>query len=254
MIRARLIPILAIEGPNPRLVKTVKFKKPNYLGDPINAIKIFNDKMVDEIVVLDITASREDREPNYDLIYEMAGECFSPLGYGGGIKTIEQAEKIFSLGVEKVILNTSTSTAQAMLTEVSRRYGAQSVVASIDVKKKLLGKQRPHILSGTKSLDQDIVVFAQKMVEIGAGEIVIQDVDRDGTFSGINFDLTKSVCEAVSVPVIACGGTSSIENARECIAETGASAVAAGSLFAYRGNNTNSIMINYPTQEDLIVS
>lgn len=249
--RARVIPVLTIDGN--RLVKTVKFKNPNYLGDPINAIKIFNDKMVDEIVVLDITASKNNREPNYDLIYEMAGECFSPLGYGGGVSTYDQAARIFSLGVEKIIFNSVVNANPQVITETAKAFGSQSVVVSIDVKKKLLGALAPSFKSASDTGKLGLEEFASYVEGLGAGEIVINDVERDGTFKGMNYDLIKRIAGSVGVPVVACGGANSIDNLLASISH-GASAVAAGSIFAYKGNNTKSILISYPTPEDLLTT
>jgi imidazole glycerol-phosphate synthase subunit HisF len=245
-MRRRFIPVLTIEGPSPRLVKTVKFKKPNYLGDPINAIKIFNDKMVDEIVILDISASRQGREPNFELIYEMAGECFSPLGYGGGITNFEQVKKLFKLGVEKIILNSATPNGEQLIRDSAELFGSQSVVACIDVRKKLFGPVKPHFFSATKSGSEDVIDWAHKLVSWGVGELIVQDVDRDGTFEGLNHALIKEVAEAVNVPVIACGGARSLEDMELAITSSEASGVAAGSLFVYRNNDPKSILINYP--------
>ncbi len=249
MERARIIPVLTID--QRKLVKTVKFKKPNYIGDPVNAIKIFNDKMVDEIVVLDITASVQGREPNYELIYEMASECFSPLGYGGGVSTFEQAQRIFSLGVEKVILNTVVKTRPELLQQIADTYGSQSVVVSIDVKKKLLGGKKPHFKSGSESSSENLLDFALKMEKAGAGELVINNIDADGTFAGYDRALIQEIASAVNIPVVACGGAASFHDMTNIISETQASAAAAGSVFVYKGNNTNSILISYPTPEDI---
>lgn len=249
MERARIIPVLTID--QRKLVKTVKFKKPNYIGDPVNAIKIFNDKMVDEIVVLDITASTQGREPNYELIYEMASECFSPLGYGGGVSTFEQAQRIFSLGVEKVILNTVVKTQPELIQQIADTYGSQSVVVSIDVKKKLLGGKKPHFKSGTESSSENLIDFALKMEKAGAGELLVNKIDADGTFAGYDRALIQEIASAVNIPVVACGGAASFQDMTQIISETQASAAAAGSVFVYKGNNTNSILISYPTPEDI---
>lgn len=249
MERARIIPVLTID--QRKLVKTVKFKKPNYIGDPVNAIKIFNDKMVDEIVVLDITASTQGREPNYELIYEMASECFSPLGYGGGVSTFEQAQRIFSLGVEKVILNTVVKTQPELIQQIADTYGSQSVVVSIDVKKKLLGGKKPHFKSGTESSSENLIDFALKMEKAGAGELLVNNIDADGTFAGYDRALIQEIASAVNIPVVACGGAASFQDMTQIISETQASAAAAGSVFVYKGNNTNSILISYPTPEDI---
>ncbi|MBI1266988.1 MAG: imidazole glycerol phosphate synthase subunit HisF [Cryomorphaceae bacterium] len=248
--RARIIPVLTID--QQKLVKTVKFKNPNYIGDPINAIKIFNDKMVDEIVVLDITASAQGREPNEKLIYEMAGECFSPLGYGGGITSFDQASKIFSLGVEKIILNSIVNTKPQLISEIANAFGSQSVVVSLDVKKKFLSGIRPHFTSGKSASTESIVEFAKRIESLGAGEIFVHDIERDGTFTGYNRELIKLVAGAVSVPVVSCGGASGHTEMFDIISETGASAAAAGSVFVYKGQNTNSILISYPTPADIV--
>ena len=250
MGRARIIPILTID--RTKLVKTVKFKKPNYLGDPINAIKIFNDKMVDEIVVLDITCSKEGREPNYDLIYEMASECFSPLGYGGGIKSYDQAQRIFSLGVEKVIMNSAVLDNPALVTQIAKGFGSSSTVVSLDVKKTLLGKKKPAFISASKTINEDLVTNAKRLEDLGAGELIVHATDIDGTFKGMDREITKLIADAVSIPVIACGGAHSIQDMTETIASTGASAAAGGSVFVYKGQDTRSILISYPTPEDII--
>ena len=242
MSRTRIIPALTIMGN--RLVKTVKFKKPNYIGDPINAIKIFNEKRVDELFILDIEASKQSREPNYDLIYKMAGEAFMPIGYGGGIKTLEQAQKIFSIGVEKVVLNTVILENPNVITQIAKIYGNQSVVLSLDFKKNILGKLRPHFNSGKEYLKREIKTFAEEMIGLGVGEIILQDIDKDGTFGGYNLEMINEL-KSLSVPIVALGGCNSIDNMKAAIS-SGANAVAAGSLFVYRNNDPQSILINYP--------
>ncbi|MCB0762303.1 MAG: imidazole glycerol phosphate synthase subunit HisF [Flavobacteriales bacterium] len=246
--RPRIIPVMGVEGDESRLVKTVKFKKPNYLGDPINAIRIFNEKMVDELLVVDICASRENREPNYDLIYQMASECFSPLGYGGGVTSFEHARKIFGLGVENIVLNPAVESKPQLVTQLAEAFGSQSIVVSVDAKKKLLGGQRVAFKSGTKISGISVVDFACEMERLGAGELIVQDVDRDGTFEGLNRTLLAEVAKAVNIPVVGCGGASSVEDMVETITETGISAAAAGSIFSYRQRDTRSILINYPTE------
>jgi cyclase len=227
-----------------RLVKTVKFKNPNYIGDPLNAIKIFNEKKVDELVILDIEASKLNKEPNYKLIYEMAGEAFMPLGYGGGIKTLEQAKKIFGLGIEKVVLNSVLLENPKVITEIANIYGAQSVVMSLDFKKNIFGKLRPHFNSGKEYTKKDIKSFALEMIELGIGEIFLQDIEKDGTFTGYNLEMIAEL-KNLSVPIVSIGGCNSTNNIKEAI-NRGANAVAAGSLFVYRNNDPKSILINYP--------
>lgn len=234
-----------------KLVKTVQFKKPNYIGDPINAIKIFNDKEVDEIAVLDITASKEGREPNYSLVEEMAGECFMPLAYGGGITTFDQAQRIFSLGVEKVILNSALRNGVDIIAKIASVYGNQSVVVSADIRKNLFGKRDMYYVSGGNKAGRPYLELIREFVEAGAGEIILQDIDREGTFTGYNTTLISEVSASVPVPVIALGGASSVADMRDAVIEGKASAVAAGSFFVYANNDTRSILINYPSQQIL---
>lgn len=248
--RARIIPVLTID--QQKLVKTVQFKNPKYIGDPINAIKIFNDKMVDEIVVLDITASLRGNQPNEKLIYEMAGECFSPLGYGGGISTFDQAAKIFSLGVEKVILNSILLTKPALITEIANAFGSQSVVVSMDVRKKFLSGLRPYFVSGKNAGSESITEFARRVESLGAGELLVNDIDRDGTFGGYNSPMLSEIASSVSIPVVACGGAANHLEMFQIIESAGVSAAAAGSIFVYKGQNTNSILISYPTPDDIV--
>lgn len=248
--RPRILPILTMEGR--KLVKTVRFSTPKYIGDPINALKIFNDKMVDEIIVLDISASREQRKPNFAYLHEMASECFSPLGYGGGIQTLDDAKRVFACGVEKVILNTAAYEKPELITEIANTYGNQSVVVSIDVKKTLLHGERAFTQSGSRRVKAGIVEWAQSLEARGAGELMVHRIDRDGTFSGLDRTLTRTVAQAVSIPVIAAGGAASVDDMLNTIVETGASAAAAGSIFVYRGGNTQSILISYPTPTDIL--
>jgi len=242
MSRTRIIPVLTIMGN--RLVKTVKFKNPNYIGDPLNAIKIFNEKKVDELIILDIEASRQNKEPSYKLIYEMAGEAFMPLGYGGGIKTLDQAKKIFALGIEKVVLNSVLLENPNLITQIANIYGAQSVVLSLDYKKNILGKLRPHFYSGKEYMKKDINTFALEMIDLGIGEIILQDIEKDGTFGGYNLEMISEL-KNLSIPIVAMGGCNSVSNMKEAL-KSGANAIAAGSLFVYRNNDPKSILINYP--------
>jgi cyclase len=247
--RIRVIPVLTIQGR--KLVKTVQFKKPNYIGDPINAIKIFNDKEVDEIAVVDITASRENKGPNYSLVEEMAGECFMPLAYGGGISDFKQAQRIFALGVEKVILNTAVQNNLQLIQEIASVYGNQSVVVCIDIKKNLFGKRDMYFTSGSVKSKSPYLQVISDCVKAGAGEVIVHDIDREGTFTGYNIDLISEISGEIPVPVIALGGANSIDNLKEAIVQGKASAVAAGGFFIYKNNDTKSILINYPSQEIL---
>ena len=247
--RIRVIPILSIiEG---QLVKTKRFKNPNYLGDPINAIKIFNDKEVDEIVVIDIRASLHNQAPDYSLIKEMAGECFMPLAYGGNINSFQIAKKIFDLGVEKVVLNTNIQNNFKLTLDIASTYGDQSVVASIDIGNSLFRKRVMKFKSGSISCRENILHFCKELVNNGVGEILLNNIERDGMFSGYDIELISEIANNISVPVIAYGGASNMEDFVNATLNGGASAVAASSMFVYKNNNTESILINYPSQEEL---
>ncbi len=249
MNRVRIIPVLTIDGQS--LVKTVKFKKPNYLGDPINAIKIFNDKEVDEIAVLDITATNKKRGPDFKLIEEMASECFMPMAYGGGITKLEEIKTLFSLGVEKIILNSVLLENEQLISKAAEQYGSQSILVSFDVKKNILGQYKASFSNAQKNSKIELITLAKKYEALGAGELLLNNVDKDGTFSGLDYSLVKMLSESLKIPLIACGGINSLEDMLEGI-KSGASAIAAGSFFAYRNKDTKSILISYPSQKDLM--
>jgi cyclase len=247
MYRARVIPCLLLSGE--RLVKTVRFKQPTYVGDPINAVKIFNDREVDELAILDITATRDRRDPPFDHLKEIAGECFMPLSYGGGIRTIEQARRLFSLGVEKVLINSAAADDASLLTAIADEYGSQAVIAGIDVKKDWLGRTRVFTRSGTSNTGREPVEYAKAMAAAGAGEILLNAIDRDGTMTGYDLELIRQVSSSVPIPLVACGGAGSIDHLAAAIA-AGASAVAAGSLFVFAGPR-RAVLINYPSAAEL---
>lgn len=247
MERVRVIPTLLIE--NNHLVKSIKFKNHRYIGDPINAIKIFNEKEVDELVVIDILASKKNRKPNFKLIKEIASECFMPLSYGGGISSFEEAQQLFKSGVEKLILNTSSFKTPLLIEQITKAYGNQSVVISIDVKKDLLGNYYVYSHSGSVKSKINPISFAIEMQRLGAGEIILNSVDKDGTYSGYDYELIRRVSIAVTIPVIALGGAGSLSDIEKAI-KSGASAVAAGSLFSFYGK-LKAVLINYPSQEEL---
>lgn len=243
MRRTRVIPILLLQGKS--LVKTSKFQDPSYVGDPINTVKIFNDKEVDEIIVLDITATEEGRSPDLAFLGDFASECFMPLCYGGGIRHIQDIEAIFKVGAEKVSINTSAIENPNLIQEAIRIFGSQSIIVSIDVKKYPMQSYRVVRTSGKiRKTEFQPVEFARKMEELGAGEILINSVDRDGTASGYDLDLIHGVADAVSVPVIACGGAGSVDDFI-LAAEAGASAVSGGRIFVYYGKR-KAVLINYP--------
>jgi len=228
----------------------VKFRKPVYLGDPINILKIFNEKEVDEVVVLDIGATVEGRPINYALIKDIASECFMPLCYGGAIQNTEDVRRLFELGIEKVAVNSYVVENLGFISECVKLFGSQSIVVSIDVKKTLFGKYEVYTQSGKKNTKLDSVAYAMRMQELGAGELLLNSIDRDGTMKGYDIDLIKAVTESVSIPVIACGGAGKIQDFLLAIRNGGASAVAAGSMFVFHGKN-RAVLITYPVYEEL---
>jgi cyclase len=247
MRRIRVIPVLLID--KGKLVKTVKFKKPNYIGDPVNAVKIFNDKEVDEIVLLDISATKESRDPDYDKIEEICSEAFMPFAYGGGINSLDQVDRLFQLGIEKVVLNSALNSNIDLVKQISDKFGAQSIVASIDIKKNLFGKYVAYSHSGLKKVGMTIENYLNRILEAGVGEVFLNSIDRDGTFLGYDLELIGQLSKNAPVPIVACGGARNLDDFKLAV-NSGASAVAAGSLFVYRGLQ-KGIMINYPTQLEL---
>lgn len=249
MRRIRVIPALTME--NQRLVKTVKFGKRVYIGDPVNTVKIFNDKEVDEILLLDIGKNRGEQGPDISYLSEIASECFIPMGYGGGIRTLDQARRVFEAGIEKVSLNTSLFGSGALVTDLARIYGSQAVIASIDVRRGgFLGREHLLTDAGQRKLREDPVVVARRAVELGAGEILLTAVDRDGTMAGYDLDLIRRVADAVSVPVIANGGASGVDDFLRAVTHGGAAAVAAGAFFVFKGPH-RAVLVNYPSQQIL---
>lgn len=247
MFRPRIIPVLLLK--NRGLVKTVQFKKPKYIGDPMNAVKIFNDMGADELVFLDITASEENRIAPIDVIEEIGDEAFMPIAVGGGIKKIEHVKKIITAGAEKVVINSACVTNPEVISQAAQLYGRQSVIASIDVKKTLFGGQKVHILNGKKNTKIDPLVHAVEMEKLGAGEIFINSIDEEGKMTGYDLALIKRVSEAVKIPVVALGGAGSLTDMKNAV-DSGASAAAAGSLFVYKGTH-KGVLINYPEKEEL---
>lgn len=248
MLRTRVIPCLLLR--NGGLVKTVKFGEAKYVGDPINAVKIFNEKEVDELVFLDITATAANRGPNFELIRDIATEAFMPFGYGGGITTIEQVASLVALGVEKVVLNTSVVERPEFIREAANLVGSSSVVVSIDVKRSLLGRYEVVTRNAGRKSGLDPIEWARRAADLGAGEVLLTSVDRDGTQKGYDLALLRQVTEAVSVPVIASGGAGSLDDFRAAVREAGASAVAAGSLFVFHGKH-RAVLITYPDYREL---
>lgn len=243
MFRARVIPCLLLRGRG--LVKTRRFKEPVYVGDPVNAVRIFSEKEVDELVVLDIDASREGREPDYELVAEIAGECFMPVAYGGGIRTLEQVRKLIRSGVEKVVVNSAALDSTEVITAAAEVFGTQAVVAGIDVRKPLIGGYRVVGKSATMESKVKLDDHVRRVVAAGAGEIFLNSIDRDGMMMGYDLDLIRSVTHLVEVPVVACGGAGTVEHLREAVQDAGASAVSAGSMFVFHGKH-RAVLINYP--------
>lgn len=227
------------------LVKSVQFKNYKYVGDPMNAVKIFNDKGADELAIIDIDATRENRVPDIDKIADIASEAFMPLSYGGGITTFEQVKELFYNGIEKVIVNKSALNNQALITTVAEKFGSQAIVASIDVKKNFWGKYRVYADNGSKDTGLDPVGFAMQCEKAGAGEILINSIEKDGTYKGYDIEILSKVASAVHVPVIACGGAGSVEDFKKAVHQGHASAVAAGSFFVFQRPH-NAVLISYP--------
>lgn len=245
---ARVIPTLLIS--NGGLVKSVRFKDHKYIGDPINAVKIFNEKEVDEIAIIDIDATRKKAPPDIKKIQEIASEAFMPLSYGGGITRLEEIKMLFYNGVEKVIINKAAHHRPELISETAKIFGSQSVIVSIDVKKRWIGGYQVYTDNGKKDTGLNPVEFAKRMQELGTGEILLNNIDRDGTFHGYDEDLIRKVSSSLSIPLIVLGGAASVKDFKIAL-DAGASAVSAGSMFVFMKNSRNSILINYPLQKEL---
>jgi cyclase len=248
MFRPRVIPILLLKEKG--LVKSVKFKNYNYIGDPINAVKIFNDLKADELVFLDILASKEKRTIALDFVKKVGDEANMPFAVGGGIRTIQDIKDITNAGAEKVVINTYAAKNPDFVKEASAIFGSSTIVVSIDVKKKLFGKKQVYVLGGSKSTGFDPVTFSKLMEEKGAGEIIINSIENDGLMTGYDLDLVRIVSKAVTIPVVAAGGAGVMEDFKKAVVESYASAVAAGSMFVYHGAR-KAVLINYPVEFEL---
>jgi cyclase len=244
MLRPRIVPCLLVTRKG--LVKTIRFADPKYVGDPINAVKIFNEKEVDELVVLDIDATAHGTEPDYTLISNLAAECRMPLCYGGGIKTLEQAVRIISLGVEKIALSSAALDTPDLVSEIARYVGNQSVVVVLDVRRsRLPGQFDVWTHNGKMNTRRDAVAVARQMEELGAGEITVNSIDNDGMMKGYDMELVRVVRRAVSVPMTVLGGAGKLDDLRALLSETGVIGAAAGSLFVFKGSY-RAVLINYP--------
>ncbi len=248
MLLNRFIPCLLLKGES--LVKTVKFKNSKYIGDPINTIRIFNALEVDELIVLDIEATPLNKEPNYNLLKEIADECFMPLTYGGGIKTFEQAKKIFSIGFEKIAINSALHYNIQLATQISDVYGSQSLIGVIDVKKSFFGKRVIMSNSGKVSHTGLLIDWVRKLEKAGVGELLLTSIDSEGTWSGLDLDLIKEITAISKVPVIAHGGAGNTNDLVCGVIQGGANAIAMGSMVVYQKKDFG-VLINFPDQEEL---
>jgi cyclase len=243
MARVRIIPVLLLNKGG--LYKTINFKNPRYIGDPINSVKIFNEKEADELLLLDYTASVEKRGPDFSKIAEIAGEAFMPMAYGGGVRTLDEAKKVFDSGFEKVVLNSVLFQDLGLVEKIGAIYGAQAVVGCIDCRKSFLSSNKAYSYSGTKKNSYSPLEWAKKLEEAGIGEIIINSIDRDGTWAGYDLELISEVSHKVNVPVIACGGAGSADDFKAAV-QAGCSAVAAGSLFVYQKKGMG-VLISFPS-------
>ena len=248
MLRPRVLPALLLQAG--RLVKTVRFRKPRYVGDPINAVRIFNEKEVDELIVIDIDAGRAGVSIPLKLITRIAGECFMPMTYGGGIRTLDQIAEIMAAGVEKVSINRAAVADRGFVARAAKRFGSQSIVVSLDVRRRLFGQYEICVDGGRRRAGLEPVSLALELESEGAGEILLTSINQEGTMTGYDVDLVRRVASAVSIPVIACGGAGSIDDVIGVVCDAGAAAAAVGSMAVYQGRN-RGILIGFPTRKQL---
>lgn len=244
----RIIPCLLLSEKG--LVKTVKFRSPNYIGDPVNAVRIFNEKHVDELIFLDIEATRRKRGPDIDYLKNITSQCFMPLCYGGGVTSMEEVQRLFAIGFEKVAFGTAAFRQPDLVREAAERFGSQSISGVIDVKRNLAGRYKVWIECGRGRTGKDPVEYAHYLEQLGVGEILVNNISRDGVMSGYDRALVARVAGSTHVPVIVCGGAGRIEDMVDIVTEGKADAAAAGSIFVYYGIN-RAVLINYPTEERL---
>jgi cyclase len=248
MARPRIIPVLLLKDRG--LVKTTKFQQPVYVGDPINAVKIFNEKEVDELIILDINATRQQLTPRYEYLREIVSECFSPLAYGGGIKTIDHIKKLIQSGIEKVVINTACCTDPEFLKRASSDFGSSTIIAAMDVRKNIFGKYSVYTHAGSKNTGLDPIRHAMNLQQLGAGELFLNNIDLDGTMKGYDHHLVRKIVDAVDIPVIVCGGAADNDDLYRAIKTSGASAAAAGSIFVFQGKH-RGVLITYPEYEKI---
>lgn len=243
----RLIPVLLLSGEG--LVKTERFKNPKYVGDPRNAIRIFNEKEVDELIILDIDATKKSKPPNYKLISEITSECFMPLGYGGGINSIEMMAKLYELGIEKLIINNATLNNPKLISEAVKLFGSQSIVASIDIKYSIFKKPIVYTLSGTKIISKNLTKWIDNLTNLGVGELIIYSIDRDGCRNGLDLKLINELKFKTQLPIVYCGGVGEFNDIIQGY-KYGATAIGAGSYFVFHGRH-KAVLINYPKKEEI---
>jgi cyclase len=248
MLKARIIPCLQLIDES--LVKTIKFSDYTYIGDPINTVRIFNELEVDELCFLDIRATLENRKPNFDLLKQLADECFMPLSYGGGITCFEDAKKVLSIGFEKVILNTSAFENKNLVSEIANYFGTQAVVVSIDVKRNIFGKYHVYTRSGTKKILLDPIKCVLDFEDKGAGEIILTSIDKDGCWCGYDLEITKKIVRALSIPVIGNGGAGGLRDIEDVINIAGVSAAALGSMVVFQKKGMG-VLVNFPDRKEL---
>jgi len=247
--RPRVIPILLLKGNG--LVKSVKFRDYRYIGDPINAVKIFNDLKADELAFLDILASKEKRCISLDFVHKVGDEANMPFSVGGGISKLSEIKEIINAGGEKVIINSAAARNPEFIKSAADAFGSSTIAVSIDVKKKFLGGPQVYIEGGSKATGLDPIKFARQMASYGTGEIIINSIDHDGMMEGYDLDLVKRISEAVTIPVIAVGGAGTLMHLKQAVQESYASAVGVGSMFVYHGPR-RGILVNYPPNEELV--
>lgn len=248
MLRTRIIPALLLR--NESLVKTVRFGKFTYVGDPCNTVRIFNELEVDELLFLDITATREKRSPNLRVLGNIANECFMPLAYGGGVRTFQDAKAVLQMGFEKVAINSYAVENPSFVSQLADHYGSQAVIASIDVKKSYWGRYQIHTCSGRQRTKHDPVSWAKELESLGAGEILLTSIDQEGTWEGFDLELVKGVTEAVNIPVIVHGGAGTVEHIGAVVKQAGASAVALGSMVVFQKKGMG-VLVNFPDKSSL---
>jgi cyclase len=249
MALKRIMPCLLYDGVG--LVKTVNFKNPSYIGDPINAIKIYNEKEVDELIVIDINATKQKRKPNFDKIADMASEAFMPFAYGGGVKTFEDFATLYKIGVEKVVVNSLIQQNPDVIKKVIEHYGAQAVVGCVDYKKAMFGGLKPFSYCGEK-IKLSIVDYSKYLAnDLGVGELFLYSVDKDGTWEGYDETTIADVIKNIDIPIIACGGCGNIEHLKNVLYKLNANAAAIGSMAVYSKKGMG-VLINFPQRESVI--